>query len=115
MFSQPSIQDCDAMAPVLGRARDQFVDRVRARRGARLTATPEIPFSRDLWMGEEALALGLVDAQCTIDHVVAALGASHLRGFSPPTSRIDRWTEQIAVRAAGVLQHDATPRPPYLS
>lgn len=82
-----------------------------ARRGARLTATPESPFSRDSRMGEEALALGLVDAQCTIDHVLAAPGASHLRDFAPRASLIDRWTEQIAARAAGVLQYDAAPRP----
>lgn len=81
------------------------------RRGARLTATPESPYFRDSWMGEEALALGLVDAQCTIDLALASLGAPHLREFAPRASLIDRLTEQIAARAAGVLQYDAAPRP----
>lgn len=49
-----------------------FIDQVRARRGARLTA--DNLFTGDFWLGEEAIALGLADH---IGHLTPTMRALH--------------------------------------
>ncbi len=114
IFSALDADDRDKMTGLLGRVHDQFIEAVMARRGERFTVTPEVLFSGDFWVGEEAVHLGLVDELCSLEQALEALGATYTRDFSPRPSLFDRMSEEIAVRAAGLLRLNAGTTPMYM-
>ena len=114
MFSAVDADDRDRMTTLLGRVHGQFIDAVTARRGARFTATQEVLFSGDFWVGEEAVRLGLVDELCSLEQALDTLGAAYARDFSPHPSLFDRVTKEIAVGASNLLRIEVGPQPMYL-
>jgi signal peptide peptidase SppA len=68
----------------------RFKDWVRARRGRRLTAPDEQIFDGGYMLGEQALALGLIDGLATVDELVRELGGDRARPrrIAPKRSRL---------------------------
>ena len=114
MFSALDNDDREKMARLLEAVHAQFIDAVIASRGERLTGTPEVVFSGDLWVGEEAVTLGLVDELCTLGHALDELGAAHTRDYTPRRSLLERVSDELAIRAAAMLALGAAPRPMYM-
>ncbi len=62
-------EDVERLRALQGPIHQAFIDHVKARRGARLDAGADL-FNADVWVGQQAVALGLVDG---VAHVVPKL------------------------------------------
>jgi ClpP class serine protease len=60
-FRPEQPEDLERLKAIQAQVHDTFVDLVRTRRGSRLKGDPETLFSGLVWVGTEAIALGLVD------------------------------------------------------
>ena len=73
----------------------QFVDVVKAGRGARLKESPEL-FSGLVWNGEEAIRLGLVDALGNLDHVAReVVKAEEIVDYTPRENVAERLAKRF--------------------
>ena len=114
MFSAVDGEDRAKMQQLLDRVHAQFSSAVASSRDGRLAAPPEVLFSGDFWVGEEAVKLGLADSLCTLTDAIDSLGATHTRDFSPREDFFDRITDQIAIRAAELMSPHQSPQLMYL-
>jgi serine protease SohB len=85
-----------------------FIDHVRARRGPRLTANPDL-FTGEVWVGEAAVAQGLADG---IGHLVPTLKARfgpkvRLRRFGLRRPWLSRFVPNVADEALSLLEERA--------
>ncbi|TXH93944.1 MAG: S49 family peptidase [Pseudorhodobacter sp.] len=64
-------EDIDRLKALQGPIHDAFIAHVKARRGARLAADADL-FNADVWVGQQAVDLGLADG---IGHIVPCLKA----------------------------------------
>jgi len=68
-----------------------FIQAVRAGRGDRLKGTDETLFNGDVWVGQEAVDLGLIDGIATPAQVLKQeFGVSDVRDYTPVTPLMDR-------------------------
>lgn len=68
-----------------------FIQAVRAGRGDRLKGTDETLFNGDVWVGQEAVELGLIDGIATPAQVLEQeFGVSEVRDYTPVTPLMDR-------------------------
>ena len=100
----------DPFAPLSDRHRDyaqtmladihrQFIDAVRAGRGARLRETPET-YSGLVWNGERAVELGLADAVGTVESVARdVIGAEQVIDFTPKEDLANRFARRLGAAA----------------
>lgn len=100
----------DPFAPLSDRHRDyaqamladihrQFIDAVRAGRGARLRETPET-YSGLVWNGERAVELGLADAVGTVESVARdVIGADQVIDFTPKEDLANRFARRLGAAA----------------
>ena len=114
MFSALDSDDRAKMSQVLDRVHAQFIKAVTASRGERLAATPEVAFSGDFWVGEEAVELGLADDLCTLGNAIDRVGGAYMRDFTPRRSLVERLSDQIAIHVSGLFGLEVAPRPMYL-
>lgn len=85
---------------ILDTTHQQFIDQVRAGRGARLAEDPRI-FSGLVWTGEQALELGLIDGLGSSSFVAREIvGAEKLVDFTRRPSAIEQLTERLGVSVA---------------
>jgi protease-4 len=81
---EPSTPEGDAKAQALvnelGR---QFAELLKERRAGKLTQAPESYTSGEVWGGQEALKLGLIDANGTIETLMAQHPTLKLVDFGP--------------------------------
>ncbi len=70
-FLPQNPEDVDRLKALQGPIHAAFIDHVKARRGARLNADADL-FNADIWVGQGAADLGLVDG---VDHLVPKLKA----------------------------------------
>ena len=100
----------DPFAPLSDRHRDyaqtmladihrQFIDAVRAGRGARLRETPET-YSGLVWNGERAVELGLADAVGTVESVARdVIGAEQVIDVTPEEDLANRFARRLGAAA----------------
>lgn len=69
-FSPEKPEDVDWLEGLQGKLHEQFVAWVRSRRGRKLAEDSDDLFSGEVWTGERALELGLVDHLGTLREVV---------------------------------------------
>jgi signal peptide peptidase SppA len=86
-FRPEDPEDVERLEALQLRIHQAFKDHVRDRRGRRLKGEDETLFGGDVWTGEEALGLGLID------------GIGDLR-----TVMRDRFGEQVKLRLVGVAR-----------
>lgn len=70
-FLPQKAEDVERLKALQGPIHQAFIDHVKARRGARLDLTADL-FNADVWVGRQAVALGLVDG---VAHLVPKLKA----------------------------------------
>ncbi|MBI5721912.1 MAG: S49 family peptidase [Burkholderiales bacterium] len=83
----------------------QFIDVVKAGRGARLKDTPEL-FSGLFWNGEEAVRLGLADGLGNLDHVAReVVKAEEIVDYTPRENVAERLAKRFgAAMGQGVVR-----------
>ncbi|MHB8253322.1 MAG: S49 family peptidase [Acidiferrobacter sp.] len=80
---------------MLDQIHDQFIDAVKAGRGARLKPHPGL-FSGLIWTGARARQLGLIDGFGTVGSVARqAFKAPHLVDFSPKQSFVTQFAQHL--------------------
>ena len=79
----------------------RFKDWVRARRGRRLKAPDDTLFDGGYMLGEQALAVGLIDGLTTVDELVRELGGDRARArrFAPKRPRLGLRLPGMAIEA----------------
>jgi ClpP class serine protease len=89
-FSPEKPEDVAFAKDLMGKLHVRFKDWVRTRRGQRLKAVENSLFDGGYMLGEEALALGLIDGFATVDDLVRDLGGDRARPrrIAPKRSRL---------------------------
>ena len=77
----------------------RFKDWVRLRRGQRLKAPDEAIFDGGYMLGEQGLAMGLIDGLSTVDELVQQLGGDRARPrrIAPKRSRLSLRLPRLAL------------------
>lgn len=101
-FQPPKEEETRFWQGVLETTHKQFIDSVKKGRGERLKVEqhPEL-FSGLIWSGEQALALGLVDALGSSSYVAReVIGAKDIVDFTREESPLDRFTKKLGASVA---------------
>jgi signal peptide peptidase SppA len=78
-FSPQKPEDVAFVKDLMERLHVRFKDWVRARRGRRLKSPDDTLFDGSYMLGEQALALGLIDGLSTVEELVRQLGGDRAR------------------------------------
>ncbi|HEY4042569.1 MAG TPA: S49 family peptidase [Rhodopila sp.] len=89
-FSPEKPEDVAFAKDLMEKLHVRFKDWVRARRGRRLKAPDEELFDGGYMLGEQALAIGLIDGLSTVEELVQQLGGDRARPrrIAPKRSRL---------------------------
>lgn len=100
-FSDEKPEDVAFARDLMGKLHERFKAWVRTRRGRRLKAPDEAIFDGGYMLGEQALALGLIDGFATVDELVRQLAGekARLRRFAPKRSRLLGRLPRLAIDA----------------
>jgi ClpP class serine protease len=98
-FSPEKPEDVAFAKGLMEKLHTRFKDWVRTRRGKRLKAPDEAVFDGGYMLGEQALALGLIDGLATVDELVRDLGGDRARPrrIAPKRSRLALRLPRLAV------------------
>jgi signal peptide peptidase SppA len=116
-FSPEKPEDVAFVASLMGDIHAAFKAWVRDRRGARLGADPEALFDGSIFLGEQAVASGLIDGIADVEETAERLagGPARLRVVRPRRrrgllARLPRiWLDSLAEAVAEVLVRRALP------
>ena len=101
-------EDIKIMNDRLRKVHNQFIAMVKESRGDKLKASDEVLFNGDVWTGEEALALGLVDGISDLDGVIRdKFGVKYTKDVSIKPSIFDRFAGSFK-RQVSVMLMEAT-------
>jgi signal peptide peptidase SppA len=118
-FSPERPEDVTFVRALMSDIHDRFKDWVRQRRAGRLRAEEAVIFDGSFFLGQQALALGLIDGFGDIDAVVRELAGERAKArvFRPKRrlrllGRLPRMLAREAVAAAleALEEHAAAPR-----
>lgn len=100
-FSPEKPEDAAFAKDLMDKLHVRFKDWVRARRGHRLKAAEDKLFDGGYMLGEQGLALGLIDGFSTVDELVRDLGGDRARPrrIAPKRSRLSLRLPRIALDA----------------
>jgi signal peptide peptidase SppA len=89
-FSPEKPEDVVFVKDLMDKLHVRFKDWVRTRRGRRLKADDDTLFDGGYMLGEQALALGLIDGFSTVDELVRQLGGDRARArrIAPRKARL---------------------------
>jgi ClpP class serine protease len=101
-FSPEKPEDVAFAKELMEKLHVRFKDWVRVRRGQRLRAPDEVLFDGGYMLGEQALALGLIDGLSTVDELVRQLGGDRARPrrIAPKRSRLALRLPRLALETA---------------
>jgi signal peptide peptidase SppA len=105
-FSPERPEDVAFTRRLLDDLHGHFKDWVRTRRGARLTAPEAEIFDGSYMLGEQALAVGLVDRLGDLDAEIKAIGGKRARPFviRPRRRGLRGWLPRAAATAIDALE-----------
>jgi len=99
-LKKPEVQHVQNLLDTVHR---QFIDQVKAGRGDRLSANPDL-FTGLFWNGEESVKLGLVDGLGSTSYVAREIiGVENIVDFTPRPNYLDRFANRIGVTLADVI------------
>jgi protease IV len=99
---------------LLAQVHQQFIERVRAGRGAALKETKDM-FSGLFWTGEEARAMGLIDEFGSASYVAReVIGAEEVVDFTYREGVLDRFARRFGATMAQALSAELSGRAPAL-
>lgn len=82
-FSPLTPEHAEKMRAILTDMHQQFISKVKAGRGDRLKGDDETIFNADVWTGEKALSLGLIDGLKDVPEVIREeCGADQVKDYS---------------------------------
>jgi signal peptide peptidase SppA len=98
-FSPEKPDDVAFAKDLMEKLHVRFKDWVRLRRGQRLRAADDSVFDGGYMLGEQALALGLIDGLSTVDELVRDLGGDRARPrrIAPKRSRLSLRLPRLAL------------------
>ena len=98
-FSPERPEDVAFAKDLMEKLHGRFKDWVRARRGFRLKASDESVFDGGYMLGEQALAVGLIDGLTTVDELVRDLAGERARPrlIAPRRSRLGLRLPRLAL------------------
>jgi ClpP class serine protease len=98
-FSSEKPEDVAFAKDLMEKLHGRFKDWVRLRRGQRLKAPDEAIFDGGYMLGEQGLAMGLIDGLSTVDELVKQLGGdrAHPRRIAPKRSRLSLRLPRLAL------------------
>jgi signal peptide peptidase SppA len=101
-FSPEKPEDVAFAKDLMDKLHVRFKDWVRSRRGQRLKAPDETIFDGGYMLGEQALALGLIDGLSTVDELVQELGGDRARPrrIAPKRPRLSLRLPRLALDTA---------------
>jgi ClpP class serine protease len=101
-FSPEKPEDVAFAKDLMDKLHTRFKDWVRTRRGPRLNAADETIFDGGFMLGEQALALGLIDSLTTVEDLVEHLGGDRARArrFAPKRPRLSLRLPRLALDTA---------------
>lgn len=101
-FSPERPEDVAFAREMLDTLHDRFKDWVRSRRGDRLKGDEAVVFDGSFMLGEQALALGLIDGLSDLDALVRQLGGERAvaRRFAPKRRGLLRRLPRLAIDLA---------------
>ena len=93
----------------LGKVHQQFIALVKERRGEKLIGTHEQLFNGDVWTGDDAFALGLVDGLNDLDGVIREkFNVKHIKDFTPKPDLFARLTNSVKRQVSTMLAEHLT-------
>jgi ClpP class serine protease len=100
-FSPEKPEDVAFAKDLMDKLHLRFKDWVRTRRGRRLKAPDEALFDGGYMLGEQALAVGLIDGLATVEELVRELGGDRARPrrIAPKRSRLSLRLPRLALEA----------------
>lgn len=102
-FQPEKPEETELWQEVLGTVHQQFISQVKAGRGERLKAHPDL-FSGLIWSGEQALDLGLIDGFASTSEVARdVIGAEELVDFTHRESPFERFARQIGASMGNTM------------
>ena len=102
-FSPVQQEEAMHLRGLLKRIHQQFIDVVKAGRGARLSDNPDL-FSGLIWTGEEGIELGLIDALGSSGYVAReVIGAEKIVDFSQEDGLLDMLADRLGTKIASRL------------
>jgi ClpP class serine protease len=98
-FSPEKPEDVAFVKDLMEKLHVRFKSWVRTRRGQRLKAPDEVVFDGSYMLGEQALAIGLIDGLATVDELVRQLGGDRARPrrIAPKRSRLSLRLPRLAL------------------
>ena len=98
-FSPEKPEDVAFAKALMDTLHGRFKDWVKARRGRRLKAPDDALFDGGYMLGEQALAVGLIDGLTTVDDLVRELGGDRARArrFAPKRSKLSLRLPRLAL------------------
>jgi protease-4 len=83
MWMPLSNEDRSKLEEIISKTHEHFISSVKEGRGERLVTAEDILFSGDMWNGDEALAMGLVDGLSDLNDVLQKqMGVEYIRNFT---------------------------------
>lgn len=101
-YRELSTEDGEKASQLVSDIHSRFIEYVQTGRGERLKAPPEVVFSGDIWLGQEALNMGLIDGFGTIREVMLeAFDTDRVLDFTPAKG----WRSEAPAFIAETLTH----------
>lgn len=96
-FSPLRTEDVDKMTVLLGQIHEHFKDVVREGRKGKLTAPEEKLFTGDIWVGDEAVKLGLADKLGDVHTVVNSFGVKKVVEYSQQKNALAKLAKEFGL------------------
>lgn len=96
-FSPTKPEDIEKMNVLLGQIHEHFKDVVREGRKDKLKAGDDKLFNGDIWVGEEAVKLGLADELGDLNTVVTSFGAKKVVEYSPQHNALAKLAKEFGL------------------
>lgn len=110
MYRPLHAEDRTRIEELVAETHEHFIEAVRKGRGDRLCADDQLIFSGDIWSGEEAKVLCLVDGFGSLYAVVKdKFGVNDVKDYTLPGNLLDKFTSSIGVAVGRQLGAAATP------
>lgn len=112
-FAPVKPEDTAKMTVLLGQIHEHFKDVVKAGRKGKLKGTDEELFNGDIWVGDEAVKLGLADELGDLHSVAKSYGVKQFVDYTPQANPISKLTKELGIAAgeglASTIMAQTTP------
>ncbi|MGI9303104.1 MAG: S49 family peptidase, partial [Gammaproteobacteria bacterium] len=109
-FTPLADDDSRHITSLIEKIHGHFIEAVRTGRGDRLRVADEVLFSGDVWTGEDAVAMGLVDGISDLSLILRKFEVEHYLDYTPTPSVLQRVADTFATTAGSALAAIVAPQ-----